>query len=869
MNIFKNKILIKIIAAICIFLTITNFLGSNPVRADGEIWGGILIKPVTRLLTALSDGIITILQKSVIDQDPSFIEISGTPDWWNNWAARALKVLVSTITIFVATAITITTGGVMTFVTIGLIEFMSISITGKDGIAHIADYLVEGMANNWFEQDIYLPVFQLSPQEIFANKIQLFDINFFRPMSSTTVEVGSETETENKEIKSTAEHLKGVVSKWYFTLRNLALLVLMLVLIYIGIRIVIGSTAGDKAKYKERLMDWCVAVCLVFVMHYIMTFALFLNEKIIQLIDSVDDVGGVILQIPLSSNQKDSVTGGSNNLSEYIRDDGAGHIYLEWKTNLMGRMRIISQQVNEGSVRWVAFSLCYMVLVLYTLFFCWTYLRRVIYMAFLTIIAPLVAMTYPIDKITDGKAQAFSMWLKEYIFNLLIQPVHLLLYSVVISTAYVLANTNPLYTIVAIGFLLPAEKLVRKFFGFEKAQTPGLLGGAAGAAIGMTGLQRMMRFGKNGKHVKNYNDKAQNNKIRFTKNNSIDEKAAIAKENGIRKKAIPNESGEKEKVKSDLGDNVLKNAVTEGNRLKTESEAQNAIQTSRGDVKAARAITNQPKVAGNISNAKTKDKNKSGDEKTEPKKKLRNTLKSSTLAYGRGLKGKVIKDIKKKGPKALIKGATGIATGLTGATAFGMAGLALGLASGDPNKALQYTTAGIAGGYGAGKGISNATIEGLSVDGKQFKDDVALAWHGEDYKAVQLEKEKKQMIKDEDNIQYIRKMLNVSRDEAKEILAGTGGACFDAGITDMADIAAIYKMTQNKVGIQQAMAAQQWNQYLPSNLDKMGEKDRKDHLARWEEMFESEEYENAKELAERAMELAEQFNKAKSSLKKA
>ena len=40
-------------------------------------------------------------------------------------------------------------------------------------------------------------------------------------------------------------------------------------------------------------------------------------------------------------------------------------------------------------------------------------------MAFLTIIAPLVALTYPIDKINDGKAQAFNMWFKEYIFNLL------------------------------------------------------------------------------------------------------------------------------------------------------------------------------------------------------------------------------------------------------------------------------------------------------------------------------------------------------------------------------------------------------------------------------------------------------------------
>ena len=38
-------------------------------------------------------------------------------------------------------------------------------------------------------------------------------------------------------------------------------------------------------------------------------------------------------------------------------------------------------------------------------------------MAFLTLIAPLVALTYPIDKMNDGQAQAFNRWMKEYIFN--------------------------------------------------------------------------------------------------------------------------------------------------------------------------------------------------------------------------------------------------------------------------------------------------------------------------------------------------------------------------------------------------------------------------------------------------------------------
>ena len=82
-------------------------------------------------------------------------------------------------------------------------------------------------------------------------------------------------------------------------------------------------------------------------------------------------------------------------------------------------------------------------------------------MTFLTIIAPLVALTYPIDKMNDGKAQAFNAWFKEYIFNLLIQPMHLIIYTVLVGSAMEFASKNIIYVVVCLGFMVPAEKLLR------------------------------------------------------------------------------------------------------------------------------------------------------------------------------------------------------------------------------------------------------------------------------------------------------------------------------------------------------------------------------------------------------------------------
>ena len=91
--------------------------------------------------------------------------------------------------------------------------------------------------------------------------------------------------------------LRNIVSQWYFILRNLALLVLMLILIYTGIRIVTGSTAGEKAKYKERLVDWLVAICLVMIMHYIMVFAVTLVEEITELVSATTNGNVAVIEL--------------------------------------------------------------------------------------------------------------------------------------------------------------------------------------------------------------------------------------------------------------------------------------------------------------------------------------------------------------------------------------------------------------------------------------------------------------------------------------------------------------------------------------------------------------------------------------------
>lgn len=121
-----------------------------------------------------------------------------------------------------------------------------------------------------------------------------------------------------------------------------------------------------------------------------------------------------------------------------------------------------------------------------------------------------------------GKAQAFNYWFKEYTMNAIIQPVHLILYTVFVSSAMSLARTNMLYALVAISFLLPAEKFIKKMFGLDRAESTGSLGSFAGGALTMQGMQKFFggpppRKLSNGNRSSS-DTNSDNSKITFSKN---------------------------------------------------------------------------------------------------------------------------------------------------------------------------------------------------------------------------------------------------------------------------------------------------------------------------------------------------------------
>ena len=496
--------LAKKILIIILIVLLFNFIIPNYSQAD---WGGVLFDPLVDLFAAIGDAVLGALQNFMYDSNVSlygqgifamtipnkgfepsdfgmeadsgsinaqiYEENLDEVGWWNALTASSKNFNIFTV--------------------IGNM-FSTSSIWG--GIQQSAyDYIVDSSPYG-------IPIIRYTPEKIFSNQVPALDVNFINPKEW---QGDTQDATDAMNDRSITQTLHNTVASWYVALRNLAILALLSVLLYVGIRIIISSTASDKAKYKQMLMDWVIALCILFFLHYLMTFILTLTET---LTESIGEA---------STNIVVGIYDENGSLATNV--NGTPLVYKSDLTGLC-RLQVQSKELTTKLV----YLIFYIALVIYTVMFTWTYVKRAITMAFLTLIAPVIAITYPIDKIKDGQAQAFNIWLKEFIFNALLQPFHLILFTIFLGSSMEIVVSNPVFAILFLAMIIPSEKLLRKMFGFDGSTTAGRMNSAAsflgGAALIKTASGLTNKLIKGGKG----NNPATKNNLR-TKENITDPNA--------------------------------------------------------------------------------------------------------------------------------------------------------------------------------------------------------------------------------------------------------------------------------------------------------------------------------------------------------
>lgn len=654
-------------------------------------------------------------------------------------------------------------------------NFADFSVDDNETAEVIIDFAE--LDRGWFNAGGYsIPIVKYSPEKIFSGEIPALDVNFLNPK-----EWNSDAENE----KSITQALHSTIAGWYNALRNLAVVALLSVLLYMAIRMIISSTASDKAKYKKMIIDWLTALCLLFFLHYIMSFALTLTQS---LTDGLSSANSVIVEVRRPDN--DLAEGGS-------KTD------IKFKTDLMGVCRMYMQYSNYG-VRF-PYVIMYIALVVYTIKFTWEYLKRAITMAFLTLMAPVVAITYPIDKLGDGKAQAFNMWLKEYVFNLLLQPFHLIIYVVFMESAMNIAVNNPIYAIFFLAFITPAEKLLRKFFGFDKSSTAGgssFAGGFGGAAAfnmlkgaiskGAQGLQHGKGGGgqnpqirqKNSNMVKDPN--APKGDLSSFKTGNGNNNVNVDTENN--KKQLP---AKDEALASYSAEGYGKNASGEYYNPYTDEYDPNYDPHNDSAYNVPQkddALSNYSVEGYGVGQSEGKQSIPTNSVSQQRFTSQQNVRK---LASANKKEKRTVPPALKGVGRVALKGAIGtakIAGKLAGAAAIGTIGLGMGIAGDNLEDVLTYGATGAALGYKALPSIAKNTVQGAKNLGNTIRSEYEIGAYGATQAALMQQRnniisdkelraeEKEKMTEENNGVKPTREELNKRMNQVADYK--------NAGITD-------------------------------------------------------------------------------------
>ena len=292
---------------------------------------------------------------------------------------------------------------------------LGMSIVTSNGLSDITQTAKSGDNNIMF-----------TIKKVVFNEVGFFNADYFDFSDSYTTNDGQVIAIPKSIIE-----LKESVAVWFYRCRVIATAIGVLVLIYIGIRMAISTVASERAKYSKMLLAWVESMAILYLLQYLMIFLTMLSRTALNVCFSLKGV--------LEANGE-----------------------INFEQELMNEIFLLLYK--SSGVRLIVNTVILWCLAYTHLRFFLIYIRRSLTIGFLIIISPFITITYSIDKAGDGKAQAFSTWLNEFLINVLIQPIHAITYLVVSFTAGRIFTVAPILSLILLMAIPTVEKVVRSIF---------------------------------------------------------------------------------------------------------------------------------------------------------------------------------------------------------------------------------------------------------------------------------------------------------------------------------------------------------------------------------------------------------------------
>ena len=268
-------------------------------------------------------------------------------------------------------------------------------------------------------------------ENIIYNELPILDVDIF-DVNLTKYENLTDEERESTPVKLLREN----IAIWYFSIRNVTIVIMLLFLVYLGIRLAVSVSGEKKAQYKELLKAWVVGFIVIFTIHYFMILVIEVNNTLVGL-----------MKEKLETQMEESGT--SESLYDTVRT------------------RAYSFKLSEG----VPATIIYMVLIYFLIRFLFIYVKRYFTVNILTLMGPVIGAKYAFDKIQKGKTTSLSSWMFDYALNVLLQSVHAMLYTIYMTLAFQISSTSIpgfILALIMINFIFKAENIFLHVFKFNE-----------------------------------------------------------------------------------------------------------------------------------------------------------------------------------------------------------------------------------------------------------------------------------------------------------------------------------------------------------------------------------------------------------------
>lgn len=319
-----------------------------------------------------------------------------------------------------------------------LVSYYVDAATGENVADRLNNGMMEYLSSGKMREDLEKSI---SLEKIVYNKVPMLDANIFNGNTAggKTVDSGSLTMV-----------IRNVVSGLYVGIRQLAMIAMLLILIYLGIKLVTSSIGEQKAEYRKKLTSWAIAFLIVFGMHYFLIGVMKINEIAVGLLSNI----------------------GSNFASKTT--DGQ-------YTDLALAMRDLTY--NSAITQSFLAAVMYMILVYYLIKFIVIYFKRLFVVAILIILGPILAIKNAVDRVRFNKSTSMATWAKEYIFSVGTQTIHAIIFTIFMSITYTMVlKTDEAKIALCIlatlffRFMTSAEKMLRKMMRLVGSQTESIIG---------------------------------------------------------------------------------------------------------------------------------------------------------------------------------------------------------------------------------------------------------------------------------------------------------------------------------------------------------------------------------------------------------